>query len=54
VAESMMMKHLDSLDVELLAVVPNSIKLLPEEFTPLLMDLSREELIDRFSDQTAD
>jgi hypothetical protein len=27
----MMMKHLDSLDVELLAVVPNIIKLLPED-----------------------
>lgn len=40
----MMMKRFGSLDVELLAVIPNIIKLLPAEFAPLLMDLSREEL----------
>jgi hypothetical protein len=52
--ESLILKRFGSMDIELMAVVPNIIKLLPAEFTPLLMDLSREELIDRFTDQTAD
>jgi hypothetical protein len=49
VAESMMIKRFGSLDAELSAVVPNIIKLSPSEFTVMLMDLSREELIDRFA-----
>jgi hypothetical protein len=52
VVESMMVKRFGSLDAELSAVVPNIIKLSPSEFTPFLMDLSREELIDRFTDGT--
>jgi hypothetical protein len=52
VVESMMVKRFGSLDAELNAVVPNIIKLSPSEFTPLLMDLSREELLDRFTDGT--
>jgi hypothetical protein len=52
VVESMMVKRFGSLDAELNAVVPNVIKLSPSEFTPLLMDLSREELIDRFTGGT--
>jgi hypothetical protein len=37
------------LDDDLIQVIPNIIKLSPLEFTPLMVDLSREELIDRFS-----
>jgi hypothetical protein len=42
----MMVERFGALDAELSAVVPNIIKLSPSEFTPLLMHLSREELID--------
>ena len=52
VVESMMVKRFGSLDAELSAAVPNILKLSPSEFTPLMMDLSREELINRFTDGT--
>jgi hypothetical protein len=38
--KSLILKHFGSMDTELLAVVPNIIKLLPLEFTLLLIDLS--------------
>jgi hypothetical protein len=50
----LILKRFGSMDAELLAVVPNIISLPPSEFTLLLTDLSREELIDRFTDRTAD
>jgi hypothetical protein len=53
VAESMMVERFGALDAELSAVVPNIIKLSPSEFTPLLMNLSREELIGRFTEGSA-
>jgi hypothetical protein len=49
VVESLLLKRFGSLDDDLIQVVPNIIKLSPVEFTPLMVDLSREELIDRFS-----
>ena len=47
--ESFLLKRFGSLDDDLIKIVPNIIKLSPLEFTPLMVDLSREELIDRFS-----
>jgi XisH protein len=49
VVESFLIKRFGSLDEDLAKVVPNITKLLPQEFTLLMVDLSREELIDRFS-----
>jgi hypothetical protein len=49
VVESFLLKRFGSLDDDLIQVIPNIIKLSPVEFTPLMVDLSREELIDRFS-----
>jgi hypothetical protein len=49
VVESLLLKRFGSLDDDLIQVIPNIIKLSPVEFTSLLVDLSREELIDRFS-----
>lgn len=49
VVESFLIKRFGSLDEDLAKVVPNITKLLPQEFTSLMVDLSREELIDRFS-----
>jgi hypothetical protein len=49
VVESFLLKRFGSLDDDLIQVIPNIIKLSPLEFTPLMVDLSREELIDRFS-----
>jgi hypothetical protein len=45
-----MVKRFGSLDAELARTVPNIIKLSPLEFTSLLVDLSRQELIDRFTE----
>ncbi len=50
VVEGLMIKRFGSLDNDLVRAVPNIIKLSPLEFTSLLMDLSREELIDRFTE----
>jgi hypothetical protein len=49
VVESFLLKRFGVLDDDLIQVIPNIIKLSPVEFTPLMVDLSREELIDRFS-----
>jgi hypothetical protein len=49
VVESIMAERFGSLDEGLSLIVSNVVKLSPLEFTPLLMRLSREELIDRFS-----
>jgi hypothetical protein len=49
VVESIMIERFGSLDDGLCLIVSNVVKLSPLEFTPLLMRLSREELIDRFS-----
>jgi hypothetical protein len=46
----MIVDRFGSLDAELSAILPDVLKLSPSEFTPLLMHLSREELIDRFID----
>jgi hypothetical protein len=50
VVEGLMVKRFGSLDAELARTVPNVIKLSPLEFTSLLVDLSRQELIDRFTE----
>jgi hypothetical protein len=49
VVESMMVARFGSLDEHLSAIIPNIIKLPPSEFTPLVLEMSREELIDRFT-----
>jgi hypothetical protein len=41
-----------SLDKELSAIIEPILALPPQEFTPLLMQLSREELIARFGGQS--
>jgi hypothetical protein len=46
----MIVDRFGSLDEQLSAILPNVLQLSPSEFTPLLMHLSREELIDRFTD----
>jgi hypothetical protein len=50
VVESIMAERFGSLDESLSSIVSNVVKLSPLEFMPLLMRLSREELIDQFSD----
>jgi hypothetical protein len=50
VVKGIMVERFGFLDEELSAIVPNIIKLSPPEFTSLLMRLSREELIDRFTE----
>jgi hypothetical protein len=49
VVESFLIKRFGSLDEDLAKVVSNITKLLPQELTSLMVDLSREDLIDRFS-----
>lgn len=49
VVKSIIIERFGSVDEGLSSIVPNIVKLPPLEFTPLLMRLSREELIDRFS-----
>ena len=49
VVESLLLKRFGALDDDLIQVIPNIIKLSPVEFTPSMVDLSQEELIDRFS-----
>lgn len=48
VVENLLQVRFGSLDNELQAVIEPLLALPPEEFTPLLMQLSREELITRF------
>lgn len=52
VVENLLRVRFGSLDNELSAIISPLLALLPEEFTPLLMQLSREELIARFSGQS--
>lgn len=48
VVENLLQVRFGSLDKELSAIIEPVLALPPEEFTPLLMQLSREELIARF------
>jgi hypothetical protein len=52
VVENLLRVRFGSLDNELRAIISPLLALLPEEFTPLLMQLSREELIARFGGQS--
>jgi len=50
--ENLLQVRFGSLDIELQAIIEPVLALPPEEFTPLLMQLSREELIARFGGQS--
>jgi hypothetical protein len=52
VVENLLQVRFGSLDKELSAIIEPVLTLSPEEFTPLLMQLSREELIARFGRQS--
>ena len=52
VVENLLQVRFGSLDKELSAIIEPVLALSPEEFTPLLMQLSREELIARFGRQS--
>jgi hypothetical protein len=52
--ESLIVDRFGAVDQELSAVIPNLIKLPPSELVPLLKHLSREELLDRFTDTTTE
>jgi len=49
VIENILKTRFGELDESLLSIVEASLALTPDEFTPLLMQLSREELIERFN-----
>ena len=51
VVENLLTVRFGSLDPELQAIIPSVLALSPSEFTPILMRLSREELIARFVTQ---
>ncbi|BAZ15202.1 hypothetical protein NIES4071_70740 [Calothrix sp. NIES-4071] len=51
VVENLLMFRFGSLDPELQAIIASILALSPSEFTPMLMQLSREELITRFATQ---
>lgn len=48
VVESLLRSRFGSLDEELSAIIERLLTLPPEEFTPLLLQLSREKLLARF------
>lgn len=48
VVENLLKVRFGEIDNELQAIIEPLLALSPEEFTPLLLQLSREELIDRF------
>ncbi len=48
VVKSLLKTRFGSLDEELSKIIEPILSLLPEEFTPLLLQLSREELLERF------
>lgn len=50
--ENLLQVRFGSLNKELSAIIEPVLALSPEEFTPLLMQLSREELIARFGGQS--
>ncbi|WP_208821508.1 hypothetical protein [Tolypothrix sp. PCC 7910] len=49
VVENLLKVRFGELDNELQPIISSLVALPPEEFTPLLLQLSREELIARFS-----
>ncbi len=49
VVENILTARFGTLDTELTGIIPNIIKLSPPEFSPLLINLSRAELLDRFA-----
>jgi hypothetical protein len=49
VVKSLLSNRFGSLDKDLDALIPNIVKLPPPEFTPLLLKLSKAELIYRFT-----
>lgn len=51
VVENLLTVRFGSLDPELQAIISSVLALSPSEFTPILMRLSREELIARFVTQ---
>jgi hypothetical protein len=48
IVENLLKARFGSLDRELLAIVEPLLKLSPEDFTPLLLQLNRQELLNRF------
>ncbi|MBC1242276.1 hypothetical protein GNE10_35320 [Nostoc sp. 2RC] len=52
VVENLLQVRFGSLDNNLQAIIEPLLALPPQEFTPLLMQLSREELIARFGRQS--
>ena len=48
VVENLLLVRFGALDAELSAIIEPVLALPPEEFTPLLLQLSREELLARF------
>ncbi|MBW4645623.1 MAG: hypothetical protein KME23_21995 [Goleter apudmare HA4340-LM2] len=48
VVENLLKVRFGEIDNQLQAIIEPLLALSPEEFTPLLLQLSREELIDRF------
>lgn len=51
--ENLLKVRFGSLDEQLSVIVPILLEMTAEEYTPLLLQLSREELIARFQDSTA-
>lgn len=51
VVENLLLYRFGSLDPQLRAIIPSILSQSPGEFTPVLMQLSREELITRFATQ---
>jgi hypothetical protein len=47
--ENLLTTRFGALDAELTRIIPNIVKLSPPEFIPLLMNLSRVEMLDRFA-----
>ncbi|HEY9849582.1 MAG TPA: hypothetical protein V6D28_09010 [Leptolyngbyaceae cyanobacterium] len=51
IIENVLRVRFGMLDEELWAIIPKILGLLPEEFVPLLLELSREELLAKFKEQ---
>ncbi|MFP4296961.1 MAG: hypothetical protein ACLFT0_03780, partial [Spirulinaceae cyanobacterium] len=52
VLENLLRVRFGTVDEDLAAIIDAVLSLPPEEFTPLVMQLSREELIARFRDES--
>jgi len=52
VIENLLLARFGTLDQELSRVIEPLLQLPPEEFTPLLLNLEREDLLSRFRGQT--